>query len=266
MTSSHDLPSVGRRFSAAANTYAARATIQTAVARNLVRLIPPSESVARILEVGCGTGILTRHLLGGFPNAIIDAIDISEGMIAAASSQFRAAPTISWHAADARRFRAREPYDLIVSNCALHWIHPLADGLVNLAHQLAPGGRFAFSLMLGGTLCELHEARLRVAPDKPPMGRLPELHEVVETLEACGCSAGDSCEETLLETYVSAAEFLQAIHELGLTGGAVSRAVTPLTRGEIHRLVADYQETYRDENQRVRATFRVGYVCASRCS
>jgi malonyl-CoA O-methyltransferase len=256
--------SVGRRFTAAANTYAARATIQAAVARSLVRLIQPSEAVARILEVGCGTGILTRHMLGGFPNAVIDAIDISEGMIAAASSQFRAAPTISWHAADARTFRAHQPYDLIVSSCALHWIHPLADGLTNLANQLAPGGRFAFSLMLDGTLCELHESRLRVAPGKPPLSRLPRLREVTDTLQAAGCVISDSCEETLLETYISSSEFLRALHELGLTGGAVSRATTPLSRGEIQRLVADYQERYHDENQRVRATFRVGYIRAAR--
>ncbi len=264
MRPQHHLLSVGRRFTAAANTYAARATIQAAVAHSLVRLIPPSEAVARILEVGCGTGILTRHMLGGFPNAIIDAIDISEGMIAAASSQFRAAPTIFWHAADACCFRAIKPYDLIVSNCAMHWVNPLPNGLANLANQLTATGHLAFSLMLNGTLSELHDSRLRVAPDKPPLSRLPELHEVVSILEACGCAVSDQCDETLIETYISSAEFLRALHELGLTGGAVSRAATPLSRGEIQRLVADYQEYYSDENQRVRATFRVGYVRASR--
>ena len=159
---------VRHRFSAAATTYDAHARVQNAVAAKLVRLIPSSDSIARILEVGCGTGALTRHLLGNFPKATIDAIDISPKMIDSARRNFSAAPTIHWHVADARNFRGRKHYELIASNCALHWVNPLLEGLHNLARLLKPGGQLIFSIMLDGTLHELHEARLRIAPEKQP--------------------------------------------------------------------------------------------------
>ena len=233
------------RFSAAAKTYDAHARVQNAVAAKLVRLIPSSDSVARILEVGCGTGALTRHLLGHFPRATIDAMDISPKMIDSARRNFSAAPTIHWQVADARNFRGRKHYELIASNCALHWIDPLLEGLHNLARLLKPGGQLIFSVMLDGTLHELREARLRIAPEKQPVGRLPRLQEVVDSLELSGYEVIESIEETETDAYASAADFLRSIHVMGLTGGAVSRAPTPLNRREINSLISDYDAHYR---------------------
>ncbi len=255
---------VRQRFSAAAPTYDAHARVQNAVAAKLVRLIPSSDSVTHILEVGCGTGALTRHLLGSFPQATIDAMDVSSKMIETASRNFAAAPTIHWHVADARSYHGRNDYDLITSNCALHWVDPLLDGLHNLSHRLKSGGQFTFSIMLDGTLHELREARLRVSPDKQPEGRLPRLAEVIDSLELSGCTVLESLEETEFEHYTSARDFLRAIHDMGVTGGAVSRALTPLTRGELSRLVDDYDSHYLTDSGKVVATYEVGYIKATR--
>ena len=259
----HHAQTIQQRFSAAATTYDAHARVQNAVAAKLVRLIPPSDSVAHILEVGCGTGALTRHLLGSFPDATIDAIDISPKMIETASRSFSAAPTIHWHVADARSFHGAHRYELITSNCALHWLDPLLEGLHNLAQRLKSGGQFTFSIMLDGTLLELRESRLRVAPDKQPEGRLPRLSEVIDSLELSGCSVLESLEETEVELYPSATKFLRAIHDMGVTGGAVSRALTPLTRGELSRLITDYDAHYRSDDNVV-ATYEVGYITATK--
>lgn len=253
---------VCQRFSAAAATYDAHARVQNAVAAKLIRLIPSSDLVAHILEVGCGTGALTRHLLGNFPKATIDAIDISSKMIDSARRNFSAAPTIHWQEADARYFRPRKHYELIASNCALHWVDPLLDGLHNLARLLNTGGQLTFSIMLDGTLHELHEARLRIAPEKLPPGRLPRLQEVLDSLELSGCEVIESLEETETDVYASAADFLRSIHVMGLTGGAVSQAPTPLNRSEINNLISDYDVHYRLEDGKVTATFEVGYIKA----
>lgn len=255
---------IQNRFSAAAPTYDTHARVQNMAAEKLVRLIPPSQSTAHILEVGCGTGSLTRHLLSSFPEATIDAIDVSPEMIKTASRNFAAAPTIHWHVADARTFHGRSRYELITSNCALHWIDPLLEGLHNLVQRLAPGGQFTFSIMLDGTLRELRESRLRIAPDKQPEGKLPRLAEIIDSLELSGCSVVESLEEVEIETYSSAASFLRAIHDMGVTGGTVSRALSPLTRGEINRLIADYNAHYRSENDCVFATYEVGYIKATK--
>jgi len=249
---------VSARFSAAAETYAHRATVQARVAANLIRLIPPSDVVHRILEVGCGTGILTRYLLGHFQHATIDAVDFSPKMIAAASRQFQAAPTIHWHAADARLFRGATLYELVVSNCSLHWITPLLEVFYNLAGQIRPGGALTFSIMLHGTLGELHAARLCVAPHKAPAGRLPLLNEVSDCLDLCGLEIIESHAQVEIEVYAGAPDFFQAIHEMGLTGGAVSRAAVPLNRREIEQLMSHYEQAYATDGG-VRASYNVGY-------
>ena len=260
ITDSNDR-TVCRRFSAAAGTYDAHAVVQNAIATKLAFLISSTPSVGRILEVGCGTGVFTRHLLGRFPHAAIDAIDLSPTMIDFARGNFAAAPTLHWQAADARSFRGG-PYELIASNCAMHWIDPLIEGLDNLARLLKPRGELTFSIMLDGTFQELREARRRVAPEKQPMGRLPRLREVVDSLELSGCEVIESLEETETAAYETAADFLQTIHDMGLTGGAVSRAPRPLNRRELDRLLSDYDAHYRFRDGHVFATFKVGYLKA----
>lgn len=255
---------VRHRFSASTPTYDTNAHVQNAVAAKLLRLIPSSDTVNHILEVGCGTGALTRHLLNQFPQASMDAVDISPRMIEAASRNFPAASNIRWHVADARSFRGKNSYDLITSNCALHWIDPLLEGLHNLVRQLVPGGYFTFSIMLEGTLQELHESRLRIAPHKQPEGRLPRLREVIDSLELGGCTVHESVEETEVETYLSATGFLRAVHDLGVTGGAVSRSAVPLNRGELVRLMADYDSHYRTDKGNVIASYQVGYIRATK--
>ncbi len=255
---------VQRRFSAAAPTYDEHATVQAKAADKLVSLLPATPDPVRILEVGCGTGILTQLLLRHFPNASIDAIDISEKMIAQARRRLGHHLRASWRAADARTYRGPEPYSFIVSNCALHWMDPLADGLANLASQLDRQGHFVFSLMLNGTLYELHESRLRAAPKKPPLGRLPVLAEVIDALTRAGCSIERSAEDTQTDYHASALDFLRAIHELGLTGGAVSRSSVPLSRVELSNLMTEYESQYRTSDGRIPASYKIGYIRAVR--
>lgn len=251
-----------KRFSAAADTYDARATVQTTVAGKLMPMIPVTPPARRILEVGCGTGLLTRFLLQCFPNADIDAIDTAPGMIDRARRHFGAEPRMNWVLADAGEFQGSAPYSLIVSNCTLHWMDPFAQGMRHVASLLDRGGRLVFSIMLNGTLGELRDSRLRVAPGKPPFGRLPTIEEVGQNLELAGCDVIDAREETEVETYPSAYDFIRSIHELGVTGGAVSRSHLPLSRIELSQLLTDYEEHWTAEGDKVYASFHAGYVTA----
>ncbi|MBU1694566.1 MAG: methyltransferase domain-containing protein [Verrucomicrobia bacterium] len=257
--------SVRARFSAAADTYATRAAVQSAVADRLIDMLPAPGTVRRLLEVGCGTGVLTRRLAGRYPGAVLEAIDHSGRMVETARRETGMSGDIAWHAADILSFESNTPYDLIASNCALHWIQPLEAGARKLCALLAEGGTLAFSIMLDGTLGELRESRLRVAPLKPPLGRLPALSEVIRAVEAAGGRIASHREETLQAHHESAAAFLRHIHAMGLTGGLVSRSQWPLNRGEVERLMADYDRHHRGGDGVV-ATYRVGYVRAHRAA
>lgn len=102
---------------------------------------------ARILDVCCGTGYLAGMLAErGFP---VTGIDLSESMIAYAR---RNVPQSRFQVADAAGFRPDIRFDAAVStfdslNHLLELPH-LEAAFRNVAAALAPGGLFAFDMLL----------------------------------------------------------------------------------------------------------------------
>ncbi|NQT94403.1 MAG: methyltransferase type 11, partial [Lentisphaerae bacterium] len=66
---------IAARFTAAAPTYEQHAEVQTRAADEVMRLLENISLPQRILELGCGTGILTRRLVAAFPDAEFTALD-----------------------------------------------------------------------------------------------------------------------------------------------------------------------------------------------
>ncbi|MFH0880119.1 MAG: hypothetical protein V2A34_10440, partial [Lentisphaerota bacterium] len=61
--------SVHHRFSAAAETYEQQARIQAGAAQKLMQIARSIPHPSQILDMGCGTGLLTRLLLTRYPEA-----------------------------------------------------------------------------------------------------------------------------------------------------------------------------------------------------
>ena len=94
---------------------------------------------AAVLEIGCGTGQLTRQLAGrGFS---LTAIDIGVAMIEAARRTV-ADPATHFEVCSFEEFACDGPFDLIVSATAFHWVDP-SIGWVKTARLLRPGGWLA---------------------------------------------------------------------------------------------------------------------------
>ena len=96
------------------------------------------ERRGRVLDVGCGPGLLARELAGHFASVL--AIDISAPMIAIARAR-RAAPNIEYRLADASTAGIEGPFDAIVSHTTLHHIRDLIGTITRLKGLLAPKGR-----------------------------------------------------------------------------------------------------------------------------
>ncbi|MCK4564833.1 MAG: methyltransferase domain-containing protein [Verrucomicrobia bacterium] len=244
---------IGPRFSAAAETYDRHARPQLALAQSVVAVLPEMYP-EQILELGSGTGQLTRLLVERFPEVPIDAIDVAEKMVAHSRAKFKRFPQISWIVGDAQTYWGGDRYPLIVSSSALHWVSDLRKTCENIFQSLEPGGTFALGMMLQGTLKELHDLREEIAPEKTPLTTLPTYEETSAALEAAGfrIERKKHSEEQIL--YPDAKAFLKAIHEQGVTGGKVSAGNAPLTRTELGRLVADYQENHASDDG-VHATY-----------
>jgi malonyl-CoA O-methyltransferase len=238
---------IEKRFSAAAETYDRHARPQLALARSVISMLPEMRP-DRMLEVGAGTGQLTRLLAERFPDVPIDAIDVAEKMVAHSRAKFSRFPQINWMVGDARTYRVGDRYPLIASSAALHWAENLQAVCDNLFQCLEPGGVFALGMMLRGTLRELRELREEIAPEKTPGITLPTYEETMACLRAAGfrIQRRRHSEEEII--YTDTAAFLKAIHEQGVTGGKISAGSAPLNRTELSRLAADYQESFTSDD------------------
>jgi malonyl-CoA O-methyltransferase len=234
---------IGQRFSAAAETYDRHARPQLALAQSVLSMLPEMYP-EQILELGSGTGQLTRLLTGRFPEVPIDAVDVAEKMVAHSRATFQRFPQIKWIVGDAQTYWGGDRYPLIVSSSALHWAADLRKTCENIFQCLEPGGTFSLGMMLQGTLRELHGLRKEIAPEKTPELTLPTYEETKACLQDAGFTLErrKHSEEEII--YGDAKAFLKAIHEQGVTGGKVSAGNAPLTRTELGRLVADYQENH----------------------
>ncbi len=233
--------STARHFSRAAAVYHSRAELQRAVAGKLLSYLGDPLDAERILELGCGTGFLTESLLGHLEHARIDAVDISASMIEQARQAVAASPRVHWHVCDVRNYQpGGEVYDLISSSSSLQWMQPLDALFSRLALMLKPEGRLLCSLMVEGTLGELHRLRREIAPQKAPRDRLPTVDATIACLQDAGFRISRSGQETLQTEHDSAEALLRAIRELGFTGGPLATSSRLLTRGELKRLAARY--------------------------
>jgi len=157
-----------KHFASAAATYDEHAKIQRVIALDLLRrclVFSPApnqgegqgevSSPTRILDAGCGTGLLTNVLSRTYPDAQITAVDFSEAMLKVASSQ--TAANVRFLHADLRDIE-ETGFDLIASNAAMQWLPDIDETIHRLHARLATGGVLAISYFGPDTYSELRSA------------------------------------------------------------------------------------------------------------
>jgi trans-aconitate 2-methyltransferase len=108
--------------------------------RDLVALIDPRPNM-RIVDLGCGTGELTRELHEQLSASETLGIDSSESMLAKASPS----DTLHFQLGDIGSF-TDDRFDLIFSNAALHWLPDHKHLFARLVSLLAPNGQLAVQM------------------------------------------------------------------------------------------------------------------------
>lgn len=169
-----DTSVVSRHFSRAADTYDAHAIAQEVIAANLADLIVDNlpANVGSIVEIGPGTGFLTRRYAPAIHPAEADFVDITE------TGPFNVSPADNHIVMDAEIWAERtvKKYDMMVSASAIQWFSDLPRFFTNSARMLNPGALLALSTFLPENLAELDVLRpspLRYTSEK----RLKELLE-----------------------------------------------------------------------------------------
>ncbi len=139
---------VAAAFSAAADTYNFGADVQREVAENLARRIQ-SLSLAknpRILEIGCGTGFLSRAVVAMQPSELL-LTDVSEAMLARCRDTLGSVPNAKFLVMDGEQPTVGGGFDLICSSLAFQWFDELPASMERLSALLAPGGHLVFATL-----------------------------------------------------------------------------------------------------------------------
>jgi trans-aconitate 2-methyltransferase len=129
---------------------------------DLVALVRPSPG-ARIVDLGCGTGELTRELHRHLRASETLGIDNSPSMferarpLAGDGVRFEQSDIATWEP---------EPYDLVFSNAALHWLPDHRRLLARLTRALPGGGQLAVQVP-ANTDHPSHTVGMEVASESP---------------------------------------------------------------------------------------------------
>ena len=117
-----------------AERYAATAHFVPAFGAPVLELLDPKPG-ERILDLGCGDGVLTAKIAAAGADVI--AVDAAPDMVAAAKAKGLDARVVPGQSLAFER-----EFDAVFSNAALHWMRPPESVLTGVARALKPGGRF----------------------------------------------------------------------------------------------------------------------------
>jgi malonyl-CoA O-methyltransferase len=174
------------KFSRAASTYDDYADTQKEAARRLIGHLPET-APDTILELGCGTGNLTRLLAGRYPAARITALDFSQDMVALARNKVPG-ERVNFLCRDAELYleNCGDSFDLIIANATLQWFDDFDRALARIAGCLKPGGLFAACIFGPATLRELRDGLTFVNPEGEvhlPVDDFPPREQIEAGLE-----------------------------------------------------------------------------------
>jgi Trans-aconitate methyltransferase len=98
----------------------------------------------RVVDLGCGTGELTRLLHQTLKASETLGLDSSAAMLT--KSQAFAGDGLRFEQRDIGEFAAEGEFDLVFSNAALHWLQDHEARLAQLTKALKPGGQLAVQM------------------------------------------------------------------------------------------------------------------------
>jgi trans-aconitate methyltransferase len=123
--------------------YARNARFVADLGMPVVELLAPQPG-ERILDVGCGDGVLTEKLVA--MGCQVVGVDGSADQIRAAKAR-----GLDAHVMDGQRLTFENEFDAVFSNAVLHWMKRADDVIAGVWRALKPGGRFVAEC--GGHKC-----------------------------------------------------------------------------------------------------------------
>jgi len=245
-------------FERASAGYESAARLQARVAAELLERLAAFALEPRVvLDLGAGTGRLTRELKRRYPRALVIALDLAPGMLREARHHQHWWRRFERVCADALRLPlADASVDLVFSSLMLQWCEPLGDAIAEVRRVLGPEGFFAFSTLGPDTLNELRQAWSQ-ADGYNHVNHFADMHDVGDALVRAGLTEPVLDVERLVVRYADVLTLMRDLKAIGAHNATAGRPRALAGRARLTR-VQDAYERFRSAGQ-LPATYEVIY-------
>lgn len=230
---------IEQKFSKKAHSYNSKALLQKYCAKKLVdHWIGNSQQLVEgpILEIGCGTGFVTREIATLFPKRHYLITDISQSMVSNCRKQIDAysIPTekLSFRVLDGEQFEETDKYALIVSGMAFQWFTNFENSLRRLLQGLKPGGVLLFSIPTSNSFPEWRHVcqKLQIPFTANPLPEIDLLEKFSqESIEAI------VWKEPYEVHHSTALHFFQNLKEIGASTPISGEQIKPIKMKKLIR-------------------------------
>lgn len=225
------------RAFAAAPDYDGQARMQRDVARALATRIAALDLPAnpRVLEIGCGTGFLTRALIEAGLGGEWLVTDVAPQMVERCRASLGQHPGLTFAVLDGERGAPDGgPFDLVCSSLALQWFDDAPSALARMAGWLAPDGHAIVTTLGPASLPEWRAAHAAqgLSPGTPAFAPL-------DAFAALAPQALDVAHH--VERHASPRAFLHALKAIG--AGTPDVAHRPLSPARLRAVMERFGQS-----------------------
>lgn len=246
-------------FGAAASYYDEHAQVQQEVADRLIASLQPWRDIipsGPIIELGCGTGFVTKGLADLYEKQEIQVTDLSEEMVNFCRQKFDQ-DNLTFKVQDAEAPPYEEPhYAMTVSGFTAQWFKDPAQTLGRWLQATKPGGLLLASFPGNNSFPEWKEKCEELG--LPFTGNeLPDVEEMVIKMSV-GPAQVDYYEDTVTKTYNSARDFFRDLKKLGAGTQRSGRSLTPKELA----LLIDHWDSSVEED--IKVSYHVVFLAVKR--
>lgn len=245
-------------FERASASYESAAVLQARVSAQLLeRLAAFSFSPAVVLDLGAGTGRVTRELKRRYRRAQVIALDIAPGMLREARRHQGLWRRFARVCGDALRLPlASGSVDVLFSSLMLQWCEPLDAALAEVRRVLKPDGFFTFSTFGPDTLNELRSA-WAAADGYNHVNHFTDVHDIGDALVRAGLTEPVLDVDRVVVTYPDTLALMRDLKAIGAHNVTAGRPRALTGRARLKRM-QDAYEIYRHAD-RLPATYEIIY-------
>jgi malonyl-CoA O-methyltransferase len=250
--------SVRASFERASASYETAAALQARVAAELLERLAPFGFAPRVvLDLGAGTGRVTRELKRQYRRALVIALDLAPGMLREARRHQRPWRRFARLCGDAQHLPlADASVDLVFSNLMLQWCQPLDAALLEARRVLRPEGFFAFSTFGTQTLHELRSAWAR-ADHYNHVNHFPDVQEIGDALLRAGLTEPVLDVDHIEMDYADALALMRDLKAIGAHNVTAGRPRSLAGRARLRHMQQAYESFRR--GGRLPATYEIVY-------